>query len=59
MKLQFTYEHGMGWIETPAIHPKRSYVYWLSGNFEELDELTVKANLRKIPIDTNPFKKES
>ena len=59
MKLQFTYEHGMGWIEAPAIHPKRSYVYWLSGELEELEELTNKFNLRKIPINTNSFKKES
>lgn len=59
MKLQFTYEQGMGWIETPAIHPKRTYVYWFSGELEELEELTNKFNLRKIPINTNPFKKES
>ena len=59
MKLQFTYEQDMGWVEAPAIHSQRSYVYWLSGNFVELDELTVKSNLRKVPIGTNPFKKES
>lgn len=59
MKLLFTYEQDMGWIEAPAIRPKKSYVYWLSGNFEELEELTNKSNLCKVLIGTDPFKKGS
>ena len=59
MKLLFTYEQGMGWIEAPAIYPKRAYVYWLEEKLEELEEIENKANLRKVPIDTNPFKKGS
>ncbi len=35
MKLLFMYECDTTWIETPAIHPKRAYVYWLAEVLEE------------------------
>ena len=59
MKLLFMYECCTDWLETPAIHPKRAYVYWLVGALEEHVELEYIADSRKVPIGTNPFKYES
>lgn len=33
------YEFGTTWIETPAIHSKRAYVYWLAEVLEEHVEI--------------------
>ena len=59
MKLLFMYECGTTWIETPAIHPKRTYVYWLAGVLEEYVGIGTINNRSKVPIGTNPFKKGS
>ena len=59
MKLLFMYECGTTWIETPAIHPKRTYVYWLTEILEEHVNLGNLANRSKVPIGTNPFKHKS
>ena len=40
-------------------HMYDSHQDWLEGKLEELEEIENKANLRKVPIDTNPFKKGS
>ena len=55
MQLLFMYKHFRGWIETPALHPKRAYVYWLGTKLGEQNEIENKSNLHKIPIGTNPF----
>ena len=59
MKLLFMYECDTTWIETPAIHPKRAYVYWLAEVLEERGGIGNMNNRSKVPIGTNPFKQES
>ena len=59
MKLLFMYECGTTWIETPAIHPKRAYVYWLAKVLEEHVGIGTMNNRSKVPMGTNPFKQKS
>ena len=59
MKLLFMYECGTTWIETPAIHPKRAYVYWLAEVLEEHVGIGSMNTRGKVPIGTNPFKQKS
>ena len=59
MKLLFMYTSNTGWIETPAIHPKRAYVYWLAEVLEEHVGIGNMNNRSKVPIGTNPFKHKS
>ena len=56
MKLLFMYHCGSGWVETPAIHPKRAYVFWLAGTLEEHTEIGYMPDSHKVPIGTNPFR---
>ena len=56
MKLLFMYTCDTTWIETPAIHPKRTYVYWRAEVLEEHVNLGNLVNRSKVPIGTNPFK---
>ena len=55
MQLLFMYQCNTTWIETPAIHPKRAYVYWLAGVLEEHVGIGIMVNRTKVPIGTNPF----
>jgi len=55
MKLLFMYQCGTGWLETPAIQPKRAYVYWIAGTLEEHVEIGYMPDSRRVPIGTNPF----
>ena len=59
MKLLFMYTSNTGWIETPAIHPKKAYVYWLAEVLEEYVGIGSMNNRSKVPIGTNPFKQKS
>ena len=59
MQLLHMYECNTTWIETPAIHPKRAYVYWLAEVLEEHVGIGIMDNRTKVPIGTNPFKKGS
>ena len=59
MKLLFMYQCGTGWLETPAIHPKRAYIYWIAGTLEEHVEIEYMPYSCKVPIGTNPFKPKS
>ena len=55
MQLLFMYQCNTTWIETPAIHPKRAYVYWLAEVLEEHVGIGSMVNRTKVPIGTNPF----
>ena len=55
MRLLHMYECNTTWIETPAIHPKRTYVYWLTEVLEEYVGIGIIDNRSKVPIGTNPF----
>ena len=60
MQLLFMYHcGGGGWVETPAIHPKRAYVYWVTEVLEEYVGIGSMNNRSKVPIGTNPFKQKS
>lgn len=55
MQLLHMYECNTTWIETPAIHPKKTYVYWLTEVLEEYVGIGIIDNRSKVPIGTNPF----
>ena len=59
MQLLHMYECNTTWLETPAIHPKRAYVYWLAGVLEEHVVIGIMDIRTKVPIGTNPFKQKS
>ena len=59
MQLLFMYQCNTTWIETPAIHPKRAYVYWLAGVLEEHVGIGIMDNRSKVPIGNNPFNQGS
>ena len=59
MQLLFMYECNTTWLETPAIHPKRAYVYWVAGVLEEHVGIGIMDTRTKVPIGTNPFKQKS
>ena len=59
MRLLHMYECNTTWIETPAIHPKRTYVYWLVKVLEEHVRIGIMVNQTKVPIGTNPFNQGS
>ena len=59
MQLLHMYECNTTWLEAPAIHPKRAYVYWVAGVLEEHIGIGIIDNQTKVPIGTNPFKKGS
>ena len=55
MQLLHMYECNTTWLETPAIHPKRAYVYWSTEVLEEYVGIGTMVNRTKVPIGTNPF----
>ena len=59
MQLLHMYECNTTWLETPAIHPKRAYVYWLAEVLEEHVGIGIMNNRSKVPIGNNPFKQKS
>lgn len=59
MQLLHMYACNTTWIETPAIHPKRTYVYRLAEVLEEYVGIGILDNRSKVPIGTNPFNQGS
>lgn len=43
------------WLETPAIQPEYTYVYWRSRKLEEHVSYRYIYEYPKVPIGTNPF----
>ena len=55
MKLLHMYRCGVNWLETPAIYPKRVYVYWLTEVLEEHTDIGNIPKYTKALIGSNPF----
>lgn len=56
MRLLHMYKCASEWLETPAVQPKCTYVYWHGMHvFEEHEKVEDVTKYLRVPIGTNPF----